>query len=133
ARVGRADRPVHERRADDDHDPPAEARRPARRRDRDRGRLQARLMRWPAPTIRLRMTVLYGVVFLITGALLLTLGYVLVRHNLDVGARFGEVRQQLQKLGVLPATGTPPLGNTFRFLPGSPEASVAAAVRAQLR
>ena len=88
-------------------------------------------MRWPAPTIRLRMTVLYGVVFLITGAVLLTLGYLLVRHNLDAGANFREVRRELQKLGVLPAAA--PLRNSFRFAPGSPEASVAAAVRAQLR
>jgi signal transduction histidine kinase len=89
-------------------------------------------MRWPAPTIRLRLTVLYGVVFLITGAVLLTRGYLIVRHNVDVGANFHHVRQQLQKLGVLPATGAPPFGS-FRFAPGSPEASVAEAVRAQLR
>jgi signal transduction histidine kinase len=41
--------------------------------------------RWvglPAPTIRLRMTALYGLVFLVTGAVLLTIGYELVRHNL---------------------------------------------------
>jgi signal transduction histidine kinase len=90
-------------------------------------------MSWPAPTIRLRMTLLYGVVFLITGAVLLTLGYLLVRHNLNAGANIREVRQQLQKLGLVPATGTAPFGNSFRFAPGSPEASVAAAVRAQLR
>jgi signal transduction histidine kinase len=91
-------------------------------------------MRWPAPTIRLRLTVLYGVVFLITGAVLLTLGYILVRHNLDAGANFREVRHQLQRLGLIPATGNAPFGTTyFRFAPGSPEASVAAAVRAQLR
>jgi signal transduction histidine kinase len=36
----------------------------------------------PAPTIRLRLTVLYGVVFLITGAVLLTIGYALVRNNI---------------------------------------------------
>ena len=36
----------------------------------------------PAPTIRLRLTVLYGLVFLVTGAILLTSGYALVRHNL---------------------------------------------------
>ena len=36
----------------------------------------------PAPTIRLRLTVLYGLVFLVTGAVLLTIGYALVRHNL---------------------------------------------------
>jgi signal transduction histidine kinase len=90
-------------------------------------------MRWPAPTVRLRLTVLYGVVFLITGAVFLTLGYLLVRHNLDAGANFREVRRQLQKLGLIPATGAPPFSNAFRFAPGSPEASVAAAVRAQLR
>ncbi|HEY1590796.1 MAG TPA: HAMP domain-containing sensor histidine kinase [Solirubrobacteraceae bacterium] len=90
-------------------------------------------MSWPAPTIRLRLTVLYGVVFLVTGAVLLTLGYFLVRHNLDAGANFREVRRQLQRLGLIPAAGTPPFGNSFRFAPGSPEASVASAVRAQLR
>ena len=36
----------------------------------------------PAPTIRLRLTVLYGVVFLVTGAVLLTIGYALVRNNI---------------------------------------------------
>jgi signal transduction histidine kinase len=90
-------------------------------------------MRWPAPTIRLRLTLLYGVVFLITGSVFLTLGYLLVRHNLDSGANFHEVRRQLQRLGLIPATGVPPFGNTFRFAPGSPEATVATAVRAQLR
>jgi signal transduction histidine kinase len=90
-------------------------------------------MRWPAPTIRLRLTVLYGVVFLITGSVFLTLGYLLVRHNLNAGANFREVRRQLQKLGLVPPSGAPPFGDTFRFAPGSPEASVASAVRAQLR
>ncbi len=43
---------------------------------------------WPPPTIRLRLTVLYGLVFLITGAVLLTIGYLLVRHNIGgVGFR----------------------------------------------
>jgi signal transduction histidine kinase len=87
----------------------------------------------PPPTVRLRLTVLYGLVFLVTGAVLLTLGYLLVRHNLGAGANFGEVRQKLQKLGVLPAAGAPTIGRSFRFLPGSPEASIATAVRAQLR
>jgi signal transduction histidine kinase len=40
-------------------------------------------MRLPPPTIRLRMTALYGLVFLFTGAVLLTIGYELVRHNLN--------------------------------------------------
>jgi signal transduction histidine kinase len=37
----------------------------------------------PPPTIRLRLTVLYGLVFLITGAVLLTIGYLLVRHDIS--------------------------------------------------
>ena len=44
-----------------------------------------RWMRLPAPTIRLRMTALYGLVFLVSGAVLLTIGYVVVRHNLTPG------------------------------------------------
>ncbi len=44
-------------------------------------------LRRPAPTIRLRLTLLYGLTFLVTGAVLLTIGYLLVRHNL-VGTRF---------------------------------------------
>jgi len=39
-------------------------------------------MKGPAPTIRLRLTVLYGLVFLITGAVLLTIGYLLVQSNI---------------------------------------------------
>jgi signal transduction histidine kinase len=82
----------------------------------------------PAPTIRLRLTVLYGLVFLITGGVLLTIGYVLVRHNL--GPR-GDLRAELHKLGLAPPAVTGrPLG---LFSPGSPEATIADAVRAQLR
>jgi signal transduction histidine kinase len=84
----------------------------------------------PAPTIRLRLTVLYGLVFLITGAVLLTIGYALVRHNLDARADF---RAQLQKLGLAPPAGSPFFGRQLLFAPGSPEASVADAVRSQLR
>jgi len=87
-------------------------------------------MRWPAPTIRLRLTVLYGVVFLITGAVLLTLGYLLVRHNLDARGNF---RQELAKLGIEPPATAPFFGRPLGFAPGSPEADLAAAVRAQLR
>jgi len=90
-------------------------------------------MRLPAPTIRLRMTALYGVVFLITGAVLLTLGYLLVRHNLDTGANVRAVRQQLQKLGILPSAGAPFFGRPFQFRPGSPEAGIFAVARAQVR
>ncbi len=90
-------------------------------------------MRRPAPTIRLRLTVLYGVVFLVTGAVLLTLGYLLVRHNLAARGNLAQFRAELQKLGVAPPPTAPFFGRAFRFLPGSPELRVAAAVRAQLR
>src|SRR5436305_6452231 len=48
----------------------------------------------PAPTVRLRLTLLYGTVFLVTGAVLLTIGYALVRHNIGGGA----LRARLQQL-----------------------------------
>jgi signal transduction histidine kinase len=83
----------------------------------------------PAPTIRLRLTVLYGLVFLITGTILLTIGYALVRHNLGGRSNF---RTELQKLGLAPPAQAPFFGR-LGFAPGSPEASVAEAVRAQLR
>jgi signal transduction histidine kinase len=40
-------------------------------------------MRLRARTIRLRLTLIYGGVFLVSAAALLTLGFLLVRHNLD--------------------------------------------------
>ena len=49
----------------------------------------------PRPTIRLRLTVTYGLVFLVTGAILLTIGYVLVRSNI-------QEPHVLRKLGSLP-------------------------------
>jgi signal transduction histidine kinase len=54
-------------------------------------------MKLPPPTIRLRMTALYGLVFLITGAVLLTIGYELVRHNLN-----GDYRDVRRLLGPPP-------------------------------
>jgi signal transduction histidine kinase len=79
----------------------------------------------PAPTIRLRLTVLYGLVFLVSGAVLLTIGYELVRHNLNGPDNF---RGELSRLGLRPPRfGSGPTG------PGSVEASVFEAVRAQLR
>jgi signal transduction histidine kinase len=76
-------------------------------------------LRRPAPTLRLRLTALYGALFLLTGGALLTLGYLLVRHNLDTGLG---TRAALAKLGFYP----PPR-------PVSPEAKLIIAVRAQLR
>jgi signal transduction histidine kinase len=40
-------------------------------------------MKFRARAIRMRLTLTYGSVFLLTGAVLLTVGYLLVRHNLD--------------------------------------------------
>jgi signal transduction histidine kinase len=84
-------------------------------------------MRTPPPTIRLRMTALYGLVFLITGAVLLTIGYELVRHNLNGP---GDYRRELQRLGIVPQGffARPPPG-----APGSTGARIADAIRAQLR
>ncbi len=83
---------------------------------------------WPAPTIRLRLTVIYGLVFLVTGAVLLTIGYLLVRHNLDARENF---RAELRKRGIPAGSGL--FGRPLLFTPGSPEVSVADAVRAELR
>jgi signal transduction histidine kinase len=85
-------------------------------------RVRTRL-RLPPPTVRLRLTALYGALFLITGAVLLTLGYLLARHNLD---RPPDTRAALARLGIVPR-------RPFRFNPNSPDARLAAAVRAQLR
>ena len=73
------------------------------------------LPRLPAPTIRLRMALLHGIVFLVTGAVLLTIGYELVRHNLNAP---GDHRNDLRRLLGIP----PPFG-----------ARIADAFRAQLR
>ncbi|MBV8711994.1 MAG: HAMP domain-containing histidine kinase [Solirubrobacterales bacterium] len=81
-------------------------------------------LRLPAPTIRLRMALLYGIVFLVTGAVLLTIGYELVYHNLNGS---GTYRSELRKLGLAPPRLPP------AFAPGSPGERFANAVRAELR
>jgi signal transduction histidine kinase len=90
-------------------------------------------MRWPAPTIRLRMTALYGVVFLFTGAVLLTLGYLVVRHNLDARPDFRAVRLKLERAGVVPLPDQLSPTGLFNFLPGSAGRQVVVAAGAQLR
>jgi signal transduction histidine kinase len=52
-------------------------------------------MRALRPTIRLRLTVTYGLVFLLTGAVLLSIGYVLVRNNIDRPLRAGAALRAL--------------------------------------
>jgi len=75
-----------------------------------------RWLRRPAPTIRLRLTALYGTVFLVTGAALLTLGYFFVRKNLVTRPR---LRNELARLGF--HFHRPDL---FDFTPGSPDAAL---------
>src|SRR3954462_10524146 len=79
AGVGRERRPLHQQRAHNDHAPAAQPRRARGARD-GHGRRLPRLM--PRPTVRLRMTLLYAGVFLLAGAALLTVSYILVRNNL---------------------------------------------------
>jgi signal transduction histidine kinase len=64
---------------------------------------------WPPPTIRLRLTVLYGIVFLFSGAVLLTIGYLLVRHDI----RGTPLRNRLGELH-LPTQFLPQFGTTER-------------------
>ena len=56
----------------------------------------------PHPTVRLRMTLLYAGVFLLAGAALLTVSYILVRNNLTAdqvtdGTAGDEVRRAVQR------------------------------------
>jgi signal transduction histidine kinase len=62
-------------------------------------------IRMPEPTIRLRLTVMYGLLFLITGAVLLTIGYELFYRNVNHG---GTYCSELRKLGL------PPVGRCAR-------------------
>jgi signal transduction histidine kinase len=89
----------------------------------------AKAIRRPAPTIRLRLTLLYGLVFLITGAVLLTIGYVLVRNNIDSRQL---LRDRLRRLHLVPPRAPPFFGRPLGFGPGSPEANVAREVQAQI-
>jgi signal transduction histidine kinase len=82
-------------------------------------------MKLPARTIRLRLTAIYGIVFLISSAVLLTIGYALVRHNLIGQANY---RSELRKLGLLPPNTPPPIRP-----PGTLYFRFGAAVRDQLR
>src|SRR5258708_25743108 len=91
--MGRVRRPVHERGEDHGQPPAGQARRSAAHRDRAQGRLPDRRMTValrhrltrlaagpPRRTIRLRLTLIYGVLFLLTRAGLLAITYVLVQN-----------------------------------------------------
>ncbi len=86
-------RPVHHHRQDHHRPPARQARGPAGDRDRPRERLPDRrtvmhraFCPWPRPprrTARLRLTALYGALFLACGAVLLVVTYVLVERAID--------------------------------------------------
>jgi signal transduction histidine kinase len=71
--------------------------------------LRAGASRIPGPrqTIRLRLTVTYGLVFLITGGVLLTIGYLLVRSNIGGHHIF-------RRLGIQPPVPRFPEGSVVR-------------------
>ncbi|HEX6489894.1 MAG TPA: ATP-binding protein [Gaiellaceae bacterium] len=62
-------------------------------------------MKLPRNTIRLRLTLLYGALFLVSGAVLLAITYIFVAHRLNNG-------------GLFITTGKPVLGNPGLGLPG---------------
>jgi signal transduction histidine kinase len=80
----------------------------------------------PTPTIRLRLTVLYGLVFLVTGAVLLTIGYILVHDNISGQHHYHEA--VLRQLGLAPPAGT---GAPFGFA-NTPDAHLFRDVQAQI-
>ncbi|HWF75501.1 MAG TPA: HAMP domain-containing sensor histidine kinase [Solirubrobacteraceae bacterium] len=65
----------------------------------------------PARTVRFRLTATYGVVFLLTGAMLLTIGYALVRHNINGHQDLAKTYRNLGPLPPHPFQGA--------FAPGS--------------
>ncbi len=75
-------------------------------------------------TIRLRLTALYAAVFLVSGAALLTIGYLLVRRNL-LGRH--PLHDALRRLGMHPKQGA-----EFGFPAGSSEARLVHAVEHQV-
>lgn len=80
--------------------------------------------RAPAPTIRLRLTALYTAVYLVSGAVLLTIGYLLVRSNLH---SHHNLRQALMRHGLHPI-----IGGALGFPAGSPQARLVHVVEQQI-
>src|ERR1700728_430704 len=69
-----------------------------------------RLTRWPRRTVRLRLTLLYGGLFLISGTALLVITYVLVAHRFPafVTAHGGGTTSGSSAVNSLPATSGQP-------------------------
>ncbi|MGO9822315.1 MAG: sensor histidine kinase [Solirubrobacteraceae bacterium] len=82
-----------------------------------------------APTIRLRLTLLYGTVFLVTGAVLLTIGFLLVRSGLQDHHQLTEVAR---RLGRRQTSSDHLLSRALGFPPGSPELKLAREIQHQL-
>jgi signal transduction histidine kinase len=83
----------------------------------------------PAPTIRLRLALLYGAVFLVTGTVLLTIGYLLVRNGLR---DHHQLNVTLQRLGRPADTTDGLLSRALGSPPGSQEVKLAHAIQHQL-
>ncbi|MBV9817233.1 MAG: HAMP domain-containing protein [Solirubrobacterales bacterium] len=82
--------------------------------------------RWRAArTIRLRLTALYTGVYLVSGAVLLTLGYLLVGDNLS---RRHDLREALARHGL-----HPDIPGHLGFPPGSPQGRLVLVVEDQIR
>lgn len=96
----------------------------------------ARSRRWlPRPTVRLRLTILYGTLFLVAGALLLAITYGLVAQSAGPGAGSGVTLQSVSRAAAVPeglffqsASGRV---QTAQFPPGFPTALKAPAKRLQ--
>ncbi len=78
----------------------------------------------PPRTIRLRLTALYTSVYLISGAALLTIGYLLVRSNLH---SHHHLRAALMRHGLHPV-----IGGALGFPAGSPQARLVLVVEQQI-
>jgi signal transduction histidine kinase len=82
---------------------------------RERDRNEARWRRWlPRWTVRLRLTVLYGALFLVAGAGLLAITYGLVVHNENVGSQRLFVAR-----GIKTPAPLPPRNRSVRFPGGT--------------
>jgi signal transduction histidine kinase len=82
-----------------------------------------------AMTIRLRLTLMYGVVFLITGAVLLTIGYMLVRNGLR---DHHQITTVAKRLGRGPESADRLLSRALGLPPNSKELALARAIQRQL-
>jgi signal transduction histidine kinase len=83
---------------------------------------------WPTATIRLRLALLYGAVFLVTGAVLLTIGYLLVRSGLRDHHSLSTTLRRLGK----PVSSERLLSQALGAAPGSQEVKLAHAIQHQL-